>query len=183
MLRGGLPSEIALQGEASSPNFVSRGRCTIRKNPTPPWTPLAVNATYVIWIKSESYYEKIPGLASSQLLCRLLSSKNDPVIKYACMQIRVLLCTESGTTVSLNWNELLIKSVCMLTRYNCALNRELLCFDIQTCMKKGNNCVSHVQSCLKVLVGYANCISFLIITCLLLLHLVCSRCYVLLVDR
>ena len=24
----------------------------------------------------------------------------------------------------------------MLTRYNCALNRELLCFDIQTCMTK-----------------------------------------------
>ena len=47
-------------------------------------------------------------LAPSQLLCRLLSSKNDPVIKYACM----------------------------LTRYNCALNRELLCFDIQTCMTK-----------------------------------------------
>ena len=55
--------------------------------------------------KIKSYYEQLPGLAPSQLLCRLLSSKNDPVIKYACMQIRVLLCTESGTTVSLNWNE------------------------------------------------------------------------------
>ena len=48
---------------------------------------------------------QIPVLAPSQLLSRLLSSKNDPVIKYACMQIRVLLCTESGTTVSLNWNK------------------------------------------------------------------------------
>ena len=28
---------------------------------------------------------------------RLLSAKNDPVIKYACMQIRVLLCPELGT--------------------------------------------------------------------------------------
>ena len=75
-------------------------------------------------------------LAPSQLLCRLLSSKNDPVIKYTCMQIRVLLCTESGTALSLNWNEPVIKCACMLTRYNCALNRELLCFDIQTCMTK-----------------------------------------------
>ena len=44
---------------------------------------------------------QIPGLGPSQLL----SSKNDPVIKYACFKIRVLLCTESGTFVSLNWNE------------------------------------------------------------------------------
>ena len=79
---------------------------------------------------------QIPDLAPSQLLCRLLSSKNDSVIKYACMKIRVLLCTESGTTLSLNWNEPVIKCACMLTRYNCALNRELLCFDIQTCMTK-----------------------------------------------
>ena len=44
---------------------------------------------------------QIPGLDPSQLL----SSKNDPVIKCACIKIRVLLCTESGTCVSLNWNE------------------------------------------------------------------------------
>ena len=31
---------------------------------------------------------QIPGLGPSQLL----SSKNDPVIKYACIKIRVLLC-------------------------------------------------------------------------------------------
>ena len=50
------------------------------------------------------------------------------------MQIRVLLCTESGTTLSLIWNEPVIKCACMLTRFNCVLNWELLCFDIQTCM-------------------------------------------------
>ena len=46
--------------------------------------------------------------------CRLLSSKYDPVIKYACMQLRVLLCPESGTTVPLNLNEPVIKCACML---------------------------------------------------------------------
>ena len=78
----------------------------------------------------------IQVLALSQLLCRLLSNNNYPVIKYACMQIRVLLCTESGTAVSLNWNEPVLRCACMLTKYNSALNRELLCFDIQTCMTK-----------------------------------------------
>ena len=48
-------------------------------------------------------------------------------------------------------------------------------------MKKGNNCVSRVQSRSRGLVGYANCISFLIINCLLLLLI--YSCYnVLLVD-
>ena len=32
LLRGGLPSKIALQGESSSPNCVSRGRCRLRKS-------------------------------------------------------------------------------------------------------------------------------------------------------
>ena len=92
------------------------------------------------------YYDPDSGLAPSQLLCRLLSSKNDPVIKYACMQIRVLLCTESGTTLSLNRNEPVIKCACMLTRYNCALNRELLCFDFQTCMTKREQlCLTRVN--------------------------------------
>ena len=87
--------------------------------------------------------------------------------------------------------------------YNCALNRVLLCRWIGTnqwlsapaCWKgtvvswignycalilrpawqKGNNWVSHAQSRSRGLVGYTNCMSFLMITCLLLLHLVCSR--------
>ena len=79
---------------------------------------------------------QIPGLDPSQLL----SSKNDPVIKYACIKIRVLLCTESGTCVSLNWNEPVIN-----IRYNCALNRELMCFDIQTCMAKKEHTCNRAQ--------------------------------------
>ena len=38
--------------------------------------------------------------------------------------------------MSLNWNEPVIEWACMLTKYTCALNRELLCFDIQTCVTK-----------------------------------------------
>ena len=124
---------------------------------------------------------QIPVLASSQLLCRLLSSKNDPVIKYVYMQIRVLLCTESGTSLSLNWNEPVIKCACMLTSYNCALNRELLCFDItkreQLCLTRAivlkgsgricqlhiisdNNLSTLVTSCLISLLRYTVCRSY-----------------------
>ena len=69
LLRGGLPSAIALQGgKPRVQNFVTRGRCKFEKpkiyfrqqgpdNPPPPCTP-AVNATYVVWRKSKSYYEQ-----------------------------------------------------------------------------------------------------------------------------
>ena len=79
--RGGLPSEIALPGEASSP----------------PAKTCSLSRFIIIMIQ---FWLRVNYCADS----RLLSSKNDPVIKCACLRIRVLLCPESGTTVSLNWN-------------------------------------------------------------------------------
>ena len=74
----------------------------------PSLDPLAVNATYVVWIKSESYYDQITGLASSADCClvktiqllNMLACKSG----YYCA-----MCTESGTTASLNRNEPVIK--------------------------------------------------------------------------
>ena len=97
---------------------------------------------------------------------RLLSSKTNQVIKYVCMQIRVLLCPELGTPVSLIWNAPVIKCACLLKRFNCALNRELLCFDIQTCMTKRE------QHALK---GYVNTILLYNSTWLIMINIIIDK--------
>ena len=71
--------------------------------------------------KFEKSLFRLNYCADCRLQTAVLSSKNDPLIKYACMQIRVLLCPESGTTVSINCNEPVIKCACMIKWYNCDL--------------------------------------------------------------
>ena len=114
---------------------------------------LITNGSSSIALYHIYYYPVLaPGQYFSKMGTILPSNRNDPVIKFACMQ----------------------------NMYYCALNHELLCFYIQTCTTKRELlCLTQLKG--SGLICRAICKSFLIITCLLLLLLVYSCYYTLLV--